>query len=291
MDELLSKMCNVERFWMRDIADHALFVRKNLTVEQSPEAEEAMRYHEKFDALDKAAQTGNFDLEKIRPQVISFVNFSNDLLFSQLTKSMVANDYPSFRDHLVKENDYYLRLISAPSNAIDNGKILYELTFWLRQTSEHSLFIMHWADPYEFNVTKQSEDFAQQFLNMLNKARLFISMTSPEPVPEIPSPAGTALGPVPALAAQPFPALTLLVSQSLQLTEGYRDHLLSIRKMIQNVETLGVLTTRFVDHQTREAEYFIAVLKYILSNSNETGIFDAEYAGMPFPEEYTNLYL
>lgn len=33
MDGTLRKMNIIQRFWMRDIADHALFVRKNLTVE------------------------------------------------------------------------------------------------------------------------------------------------------------------------------------------------------------------------------------------------------------------
>ena len=242
MDGTLSKMGIVQRYWMRDMADHALFVRKNLTVDQLKDAEKALYYHQQF------------------------------------------------RDHLVKENEYYLKLISEETpSAMDNRRILYELVFWLRQTFEHTMFIMHWADPYEFTTIKKAQDFAQQFSYLLNKARSFVSMMSTEPVPEIPSPPGTQLGPQPALALQPIPALMYLVTQSLDLIEEYKNHLLSIRPMVQQVQSLGVLSTRFVDHQTREAEYFIAVLKYILTG--DTNTFNNAYAEMPFAEEYINGFL
>lgn len=286
MDGTLRKMNIIQRFWMRDIADHALFVRKNLTVEQLKEAERALHYHQEFQALDKLAQEEELDLKKVRPLVIDFVNFSNELLLSQLTEQMVANDYPAFRDHLVKENQYYLKLISEEiPEEMDNREILYELIFWLRQTFEHTMFIMHWADPYEFEPIKKAQDFAQRFSYLLNKARLLVSMMSLEPVPEIPSSVGT-LNSFTQAAVKPIPSLMYLVRQSLTLIEEYKSHLLSVRPMVHEVQSLGILSTRFVDHQTREAGYFIAVLKYILTK--DTSAFETEYSQMPFGEEYIN---
>jgi hypothetical protein len=290
MDEKLSRQAFIQRFWMRDIADHALFLRKDLTVYQAEAADRALKFHEQFQALDRQAQQGGFDIAGIRPLVVEFIGFSNELLLLQLTQKMVANDYPSFRDHLIKESDYYLRLIGGGSpQVVDNRKMLYEIIFWLRQTSEHSLFIMHWLDPYEFSAVKQSEDFARSFLDLLDKARLFVSMTTSEPVPEIPSPAGTELSPTPPIAAQPVAALLELAKQSLEMAQGYRTHLIAIRPMIQQVATLGVLTTRFVDHQMREAGYFIAILNYMLSGDESA--FEREYSQMPFQEEYVNSFL
>ena len=277
----------LQRFWMRDVADHALFVYKDLTMEQAADAQKAMQFHEQFQQLDRLAQDNRFDTNAIRPLIHDFVRFQNELLFMQLTRHMVANDYPAFRDHLVKESQYYLALIDdTKEGPLDNKKALYEIVFWLRQTVEHSLFIMHWSDPYEFMAVKQSEDFANSLMNLLNKARLFVSMTSAQAVPEIPSPTAEQ---DPPLGSAAIPALTSLIKQCLTLIQGYRDHLIAIRPMIQNVETLGVLTTRFVDHQRREAQYFMAVLNYILSQDKDA--FEKEYAAMPFQEQYTNLYL
>ncbi|WP_027632167.1 DUF2935 domain-containing protein [Clostridium hydrogeniformans] len=214
------------------------------------------------------------------------MSFSNELLLSQLTEHLVANDYPAFRDHLVKENQYYLKLISEETpEEMGNREILYELVFWLRQTFEHSMFIMHWADPYEFGPIKKAQDFAQQFSYLLNKARLLVSMMSLEPVPEIPSSVEILKSLTPA-AEKPIPSLMYLVRQSLTLIKEYKSHLLSVRSMIHDFESLGVLSTRFVDHQTREAGYFIGVLNYILTK--DTSYFEIEYSDMPFGEEYIN---
>ncbi len=287
MNEELRNMNIIQRFWMRDVADHALFLRKDLTVEQSADADKALRFHQEFQELDRMAQSNSVDSGKIQPMVKDFIRFQNEMLLSQLTRYMVANDYPAFRDHLVKESEYYLIMTGADDfGQMDNKKMLYEMIFWLRQTTEHSLFIMHWADPYEFTAVKQSEDFANSFMGLLNKARLFVSMVSAEAVPELPY--GVQLESPPASGVA-IPAIMNLAKQSLALVQGYKDHLLAIRPMIQQVETLGVLTTRFVDHQTREAQYFTAVLNYIMTS--DIRAFENEYATMPFTEEYTNIYL
>lgn len=245
-----------------------------------------MYYHQEFQTFDRLAQKGELNFQKVRPLVIDFMSFSNELLLSQLTEHMVANDYPAFRDHLVKENQYYLKLISEETpEEMGNREILYELVFWLRQTFEHSMFIMHWADPYEFGPIKKAQDFAQQFSYLLNKARLLVSMMSLETVPEIPSSVEILKSLTPA-AEKPIPSLMYLVRQSLTLIKEYKSHLLSARSMIHDFESLGVLSTRFVDHQTREAGYFIGVLNYILTK--DTSYFEIEYSDMPFGEEYIN---
>jgi hypothetical protein len=61
VDVILSKMSIIERFWMRDAADHALFVRKGLTEDQLPAAENALRYHQQFQTLDRLVQAANSD--------------------------------------------------------------------------------------------------------------------------------------------------------------------------------------------------------------------------------------
>ncbi len=287
MNQELRNMNIIQRFWMRDIADHAIFLRKDLTVEQAADAEKALRFHQHFEALDHQAQNTGIEFEQVLPMVKDFIRFQNEMLLSQLTRYMVANDYPAFRDHLVKESEYYLIMAGQNDAGLtDNRTLLYEMIFWLRQTVEHALFIMHWADPYEMTAVKQSEDFANALLGLLNKARLYVSMISTEAVPEIPY--GIQLEPPP-LSGAAVPAVMSLAQQALALVQGYKDHLLAIRPMIKQVETLGVLTTRFVDHQTREAQYFMAVLNYLMTS--DIRVFETEYASMPFPEDYTNIYL
>jgi hypothetical protein len=46
---------------------------------------------------------------------------------------------------------------------------------------------------------------------------------------------------------------------------------------------LGIITSLFMDHQTRETDYFIANLTNIATGDN--GAFSAEYAAMPFKKD------
>ena len=203
---------------------------------------------------------------------------------------MYIKGYPSFHNHLVRESQYYLAIISQQDlNFIYNQNILYELIFWLRQSAEHASFLMAWADPYERNIKNTAEMYSLKYYDLLNKAILYVSLKSKEPVPEIPSPPGTQLGYIPPVAAQPLAVIDELAAQAMSLTIDYRRFLTELKPLIQEIKVLGLITTLFIDHQTREEDYFLAALKYYFSG--DANAFIAEYANMPFAKDHQEMAL
>ncbi len=180
------------RYWMRDQADHAIFVHNDLTADHVADADKAFDLSIKFQGLEDIALRKKDELDSLvnasRSSVIEFVGFQNELLREQMTGHLLAKGYPTFRDHLVRESQYFLRLIDAPTDRTSPEDILSESIFWLRQMVEHSLFLTHWADPYETGMVSDGQAFAGKFDELLARARLFASMMSPQPVPEDPRP-------------------------------------------------------------------------------------------------------
>lgn len=278
------------RYWMRDQSDHALFAATDLSSDNVTRGKQAHEFSSRFQELEKAALDGEDKLESLvkraRPLVIDFVRFQNELLRDQLTGKLIYKGYPTFRDHLVRESQYFLRWIGGgPTDRTDTENILFETIFWLRQMVEHSLFVVHWADPYEVGLVNSSQAYADKFNILLGKARLFASMMSPQPVLEIPAPPGTDLGGMPPLAAlkEPVPAIRQTVKQTLDLTREYRDYLIKYKPPEESYEELGIITSLFMDHQTRETQLFIADLENIHNGKEDA--FDAEYVKMPFTKD------
>lgn len=275
------------RYWMRDQSDHALFVSTDLSSSYVSKGKQAREYSQKFQELENAATNEEDKLENLikrtQPLVIDFVRFQNEILRDHLTGNLIYKGYPTFRDHLVRESQYFLRWLGGgPTNRADTEDILFEMIFWLRQMVEHSLFVAHWADPFEVDLVNSSQGYADRFNILLGKARLFASMMSPQPVPEIPAPAGTDLGGIWPLAAlkEPLPAIMFTVGQTLDLTKEYRDYLIKYKPPEAHVQELGIITSLFIDHQTRETQLFIADLENIY-NRNENA-FEDGYVKMPF---------
>jgi hypothetical protein len=292
MDKIPITSMSIEgmRYWMRDQADHAIFVRDDLSANYVKSADEALRFSGEFQSIEEAAINKSATLDnmirKAQPLVMRFANCQNGLLRDQLAGDLLAKGYPTFRDHLVRESQYYLRWTSGnPPDRTDPEDILFETPFWLRQMVEHSLFLMHWADPYEYALVKAGQDYAKRFDELLSRARLFVSMMSSQPVPEIPSPPGTELGSIPPLAAEPEPphVLTQLVTQSISLTTEYRDYLLRMKPAVEDYRVMGIITSLFMDHQMREADFSIANLNNIATG--DSNAFSAEYAAMPFKKD------
>ena len=273
------------RFWMRDQADHAIFVRSGLTADNIEMANKAWSFSQKFIALDNAAQEektmpGGL-LEKAEPLVNDFVLFQDELLKKQMMAQLLGTSYPVFRDHLVRESLYFLRLIGERPPQRDKPlDILYETLFWLRQFEEHAQFLFHWTDPYEKDNEEHGKEYEKKFHELLMRARLYVSMMTPQPVPEIP--VGNGYGPTPPLSEleEPLPAIKHLVSQTRQLTLDYRKWLINLKPRVEKIEILGIIPSSFVDHQHREASYFLANLERILKGGDDA--FEREYEEMPF---------
>ena len=276
------------RYWMRDQADHAIFVHNDLTADHVAEADKAFNLSIRFQGLEDIALRKKDELDSLvnvsRSSVIEFVGFQNELLREQMTGHLLAKGYPTFRDHLVRESQYFLRWIDAPTDRTSPEDILSESIFWLRQMVEHALFLTHWADPYEKSMVSDGQAFAGQFDELLARARLFASMMTPQPVPEIPAPSGTRLGPPPPLASEKnIPAVMHMVAQTLDLTRIYRSFLLELKPPEENFQNMGIITSLFMDHQTRETDYFIANLESILMKEEST--FEMAYLRMPFKRD------
>ena len=74
-----------------------------------------------------------------------------------------------------------------------------------------------------------------------------------------------------------------LVQQTLDLTMEYHDYLTDLKPAEENFRNMGIITSLFMDHQTRETQVFIANLENILIG-NESA-FETEYVKMPFTRD------
>ena len=161
------------------------------------------------------------------------IDFKTRVLDYMLSCSMFTGNYPLLIEHIRREAIQYkghLEALESGQNPDDNIREI-EL-FWDQIMMEHAQFIRGLLDPSENDLINTSNTFAQEYSDLLQKARTATDMT-----------------------------IQGITNATLQETMKYRDFKEAGTKGIAGCKIRSIILPLLADHVLRESNHFIRLLK------------------------------
>lgn len=238
------------RFWLQILEDHAAFLRAGLIGEHTASADQAQSFYQELRALRRRAEQLRKPTEVVEqalPVLVNFYRFQRQLLTMMITCRTMNHLYPLQLDHLLRENDYVIRLFGKIQYDTPVATKAQENLFWVRIMGDHSQFIGDLVDPSERNVVDTARSFAREFADLYLQGRDFVSMLDRR--------------------HQDAPVFLRYLEDTRRATLRLRDFKKLAEDLIRDCRLLGILPAELANHLRREAEQDLAVLAMLLKNS------------------------
>ncbi|MBA4687253.1 MAG: DUF2935 domain-containing protein [Candidatus Galacturonibacter soehngenii] len=167
------------------------------------------------------------------PLLEGLIDFKTQVLNNVLSCKMFTVNYPLLIEHILREAKMYLSHICSLENgeSIDDNIKDIEL-FWDQIMLEHALFIRGLLDPTENDLINTSNDFAQDYADLLQSARNATDMT-----------------------------IEGITDVTLAQTMKYRDFKAAGTEGIAECKIRSIILPLLGDHVLREANHFIRLLQ------------------------------
>lgn len=114
-----------------------------------------------------------------RNLINGLINFKQRLLNGVLSCDLFTANYPLLIEHILREARLYLSLVGDLENRVDiDYKDARETElFWDQIMMEHALFIRGLLDPSEDELITTSNEFANEFKNLIQEAQTMTNVT------------------------------------------------------------------------------------------------------------------
>lgn len=277
--EFIKESLRQNRFWLRIMAEHALFIRLGLPCDATDLISRVQNLQALFEHLKAKADNTppvreevfnlNQDVIAALDQIIAF---KSDLLRLIITCNIGGSNIPLLIDHIRREAIRFRNILIRLQNDIQVSTpegLLQEEIFWLRIMGEHAKFVAQLLDPSERLLVDQSREFAVGFETLRLQARDLESMVNPKsfdlwllPVTLERIPPGIGVG-----LPDPFliPRLKRFNDEAIEATEQIRHFKAAALQLIQDCKVLSIIPPLLADHILREAEMALADLRQIAS--------------------------
>ncbi len=155
------------------------------------------------------------------------------VLDGMLCCKLFTANYPLLIEHIMREAKLYRSYIERLENNddIDKDEIKKNELFWDRIMMEHSLFIRGLLDPTENELISASNNFANEFCELIKKTDSITEMT-----------------------------MTNITNETLAETIKLRDFKESGTKGIADCKIKSIILPLLADHVLREANHYIRLL-------------------------------
>ena len=237
------------RFWTRILMEHALFIRLGLPADEPELAAEAEALQEKFQQLlkrlNKTNKLGRELLEDLIKAVREIIAYKAKVLSEIIQcKKMPGSNYPLLLDHIRREAERFLNLLTLPVPEDPLTLLLQQEVFWLRIMKEHIEFIIHLLDPSERQLLNQAEMFRRTFSRLLATARDLESMAE--------------------VAPMNFNTVVRFTGEVIDNTIQLRNFKGAAFELAELCKLLGtVASPLLLDHVRREADKFLSELNVL----------------------------
>ncbi|HHU29786.1 MAG TPA: DUF2935 domain-containing protein [Firmicutes bacterium] len=237
------------RFWTRILMEHALFIRLGLPADEPELAAEAEALQEKFQQLlkrlNKTNKLGRELLEDLIKAVREIIAYKAKVLSEIIQcKKMPGSNYPLLLDHIRREAERFLNLLTLPVPEDPLTLLLQQEVFWLRIMKEHIEFIIHLLDPSERQLLNQAEMFRRTFSRLLATARDLESMAE--------------------VAPMNFNTVVRFTGEVIDNTIQLRNFKGAAFELAELCKLLGIVATPLLlDHVRREADKFLSELNVL----------------------------
>jgi hypothetical protein len=160
-----------QQFWGRQMMEHALFLTMFLPGDElAQQRAEAARFQSLFEqrlaGLDATPLTkdsyaaGNKSMQK---EAEDFIAFKRGLAEAQDAGRIHTLAWPTFLDHISREEDHFVRRVQKLSNGDTSLDRDETAKFWSLIMGEHADFIAHLLDPAERMLIGTSQKAAEEF--------------------------------------------------------------------------------------------------------------------------------
>ncbi|MDZ4993709.1 DUF2935 domain-containing protein [Clostridium perfringens] len=162
------------------------------------------------------------------------IEFKTKVLDGMLCCKLFTVNYPLLIEHILREAKLYRSYIEEIecNNDIDRGNVKETELFWNQIMMEHSLFIRGLLDPSEEELVSTSNDFANEFRELIQDAKDANEMT-----------------------------MASVTNETLRETIRLRDFKKAGTKGIADCEIKSIILPLLADHVLREANHYIRLLK------------------------------
>lgn len=274
------------RFWLRIMKEHALFLSEGFNRRDNDLIAEANRFFRLFDRLLREAQSLEDPSEErvyrfnklVIRAVTDFRNFKQEVLTRIVLCRIQGFNLPLLVDHIRREAEYFITVLTMLNRGIDEpiaAEIVRENVFWLRIMADHSRFIQHLLDPSERRFVQRTEEIAQEFDQLLAQARDLDSMLKgASPVLVV---VGGHMLDRPSLIRlkdeedrerekrslleTPPPVIQRFNEEAIAAAREIRDFKATATVLLRQCKILSVINPLLADHVTREAQKFLSVLQ------------------------------
>ncbi|MBO3445108.1 DUF2935 domain-containing protein [Clostridium sp. CCUG 7971] len=162
------------------------------------------------------------------------INFKRRVLNGVLSCNLFTVNYPLLIDHITREAILYLSLIDDLENRIDIDSIDIRETelFWDQIMMEHALFIRGLLDPSENNLIETSDDFANEYEDLIEEAKNMTNVT-----------------------------INSITNETLNQTIQFKDFKQAGTAGLDQCKIKSIILPLLADHVLREANHYIRILK------------------------------
>lgn len=163
--------------------------------------------------------------------------FKSRVLNDVVSCKLFTTNYPLLLDHILREAQFYLRMLTKLQNREDmfsERDLLEQEIFWNRIMAEHAKFIRGLLDPTEVKLISTANNYGNEFDELTREA---------------------------VTAIDQIMLLPKVTTDSLNATKGLRDFKTSGTKGLVDCTIRAIAYPLLGDHVLREANHFIRILK------------------------------
>ncbi len=162
------------------------------------------------------------------------INFKQRLLNGVLSCDLFTANYPLLIEHILREARLYLSLVGDLENRVDiDSKDARETElFWDQIMMEHALFIRGLLDPSEDELITTSNEFANEFKNLIQEAQTMTNVT-----------------------------INSVTNETLNQTVQLKNFKQAGTEGIASCKIRSIILPLLADHVLREANHYIRLLE------------------------------
>lgn len=236
------------RFWLQILQEHSLFIYNGLGPSETTYISKVKQFVDKFQDLLTCAKAsiGTSELLDLTNRAYRSAKrlrcFKLDLLREHITGNLVLHLTPSFLNHMVNENEEYLRILQHLKKQEVPPKVhpLHHHLLWLFDATFHASAIPMYMDYTEKNILQTSQGYEEKFKNYYIKAVEFAGYIRTN--------------------IKQFPALVRLNRQVDIEMRLFLKFLEELKELQLGDELLATFSNSLPDHLAREEHYYLLKL-------------------------------
>ena len=162
------------------------------------------------------------------------ISFKKRILGGVLSCNLFTMNYPLLIEHIIREAELYLSLITDLQNRVDiDSKDIRETElFWDQIMMEHSLFIRGLLDPSEEALVDGADQFADVFKDLMKETQTMTNMT-----------------------------VNSVTNKTLNQTVQLKNFKQAGTQGIDDCKIKSIILPLLADHVLREANHYIRILE------------------------------